>query len=334
MYLKKETPSDYTRNKMINHKHMFGKHGDIEVLNKNNLVGFVFEPKHSGLRVFIHKEGDNIQISDRLGNEIISKFPEFLDVHFAIKTESCVLDGELVVFDSTKKESQELLEIRTLMTKKTDIDEVCLRFPAKLFVFDIVEKDCVDITEKQLRERKKIMKDLILNTELISQNPFTLDGKELWQNLPGDYSGIIAKDLSSRYEEGQKSWSWLKIKKKKTTECVLMGYRKNKAMMETLLGLFEPKFNAWFCPSTIMIEDKSRISNILGVIREKELIQEEPAFPKEELSKFEEKKVKKFKWLLPSIVLEIKYDSINEKIIKDPEFLRIRTDKEAKDCFI
>lgn len=319
---------------MINHKHMFGKQGDIEVFNKKNLVGFIFEPKHSGLRVFIHKEGENIQISDRLGNEIISKFPELLDVHFAIKTESCVLDGELVVFDSTKKESQELLELRALMTKKTEIDNICLRFPAKLFVFDILEKDDVDITEKQLRERKKIMKDLILDTELISQNQFTLDGKELLQNISRDYDGIIAKDLSSRYEEGQKSWNWLKIKKKKTTECVLMGYRKNKDVMEILLGLFDSKFHSWFCPSAMIIEDKLRISNILGIIKEKELLQKESAFPEEELKRIGEKEIKKFKWLLPNIVLEIKYDSINEKTIKDAEFFRIRTDKEATECFI
>ncbi|MBS3073598.1 ATP-dependent DNA ligase [Candidatus Pacearchaeota archaeon] len=319
---------------IINHKHMFGKHGDIEVLSKSNFIGFVFEPKHSGLRVFVHKDEDNIQLFDRLGKDITAKFPELLDVHFAIKTESCILDCELVVFDSTKKESQELLEIRTLMTEKKDIDEVCLRFPAKLFVFDIIEKNEINITEKQLRERKKIMKDLILNTELISPNPFTLDGKELWQNLPEDYSGIIAKDLNSKYEEGQKSWNWLKIKKKKTTECVLLGYRKNKNVMEILLGLFDSKFHSWFCPSAIIIEDNSRISNILGIIKEKELIQENSVLPEEELKRIGEKEVKKFKWLLPSIVLELKYDSINEKTIKDPEFLRIRTDKEAKECFI
>lgn len=313
---------------------MFAKQGDVEVLSKSSFVGFVYETKHSGLRVFIYKDEDNIQIFDRLGRDITLKFPELLDVHFAIKLETGVFDAELVIFDSTKKESLELLEIRALMNKKADIDEVCLRFPAKLFVFDILEMNDIILTEKPLRERKKLMKDIIMDTELISLNSFTLEGKELWEKLPEDYGGIIAKDLNSKYEEGEKSWSWLKIKKQKTTEGVVLGYRKNKSNMEIILGLFESKFHAWFCPGAIMVEDKSRISNILGIIKEKELKQEESALPEEELNRIGKEEANKFKWLLPSIVVEITYDSINEKTITDPKFLRIRTDKEANECFI
>ncbi len=318
---------------MEKYSFMFGKNGSLELMNKNNLIGYIFQPKYSGIRVLVYKEGDNIQIIDRLQKDITFKFPEFLDIHYALK-EDCVLDCEIIVLDDHKKESQELLEIRNLLNKKTDIDKVCLRFPAKLIILDILKKNDISLIERTLRDRIRILGEIFKEknySNLITISEQTLDGKELLNKIRNKdktnlgYIGIFAKDLNSKYESGIRSWNWLKIEPRKLDNAVIIGYKRiNANTVELLLGQYNPRFNSWKIIGKTEINEKERISNIIKTIKTK--ILEIPKEENEKKEKLEESPLlkEKFKIISPHAVIEIFSDNF--------EFFRIRIDKNPLDC--
>ena len=315
--------------KQNKYRHMFAKTGDKETFNKNNLAIYTFEPKFSGIRVFIYKEGNDIEVLDPLNRNITHKFPELLDIPLNVKCNSCILDAELVLFDKENKESEELLELRNLLKTKEEIDKFCLQFSATVCVFDILELDGLELINKPLRERKKILDEIIVNSEIIKNITHDFDGKEMSEKPPYATNGIIAKDVNSRYEQ-TRSWQWLKLNDFKTREAIALGYKKvienDEKILQVVLGLFDKKFNRWNKTVVIEIKDRARIFSFLDLI--KEIKQEKSIFDEEELEKIPD--CKKFKWLLPNLVLEFFYDDFIENNFVNPNFFRIRFDKDLQ----
>lgn len=311
---------------------MLGKNGDKDLFNKNSLAMYTFEPKFSGIRVFIYKDGDDIEVFDSLNRKLTHKFPELLDVCNNILCTSCILDAELVLLHKNR-ESQELLELRILLKTKQEIDKICSQFPATLFVFDILELEGSELISKQLRERKRILDEIIEDNELIKKVFYDLDGKSIFEKNGYHTNGIIAKDLGSLYEQGTRSWKWLKLSDYRSAEAVALGYKRamnkekgNKKTIEVVLGLFDKRFNRWVKCAMFEIEDKARISSFLDLT--KEIKKEHSMFDTEELGKI--KNNKKFTWLSPDLVLEFYYDHLKDNLFINPQFSRIRFDKDTK----
>ncbi len=312
------------------YKPMFGKNGDTDLFNKNNLAMYIFEPKFSGIRVFIYKDGNDIEIFDSLNRKITNKFPELLDVCKNIMCNSCVLDAELVLLNKYR-ESQELLELRILLDKKQQIDKMCSQFPAILFVFDILEIEGIEITNKQLRERKRLLDEMIIDSELIKKIHYSLDRKFTSEKKYYHTNGFMAKELGSLYESGIRSWKWLKLNEYKTAEAIVLGYKKNngkdkKKTVDVILGMFDKRFNRWAKFVNFEIEDKARISSFLDLSKNIKI--DKSLFDEEEIKKI--KNNKKFNWLSPEIVLEFYYDEFKDNLFTNPKFSRIRFDKNHK----
>lgn len=309
---------------------MFGKNGDTDLFNKNNLAMYIFEPKFSGIRVFVYKEGNDIEIFDSLNKKITQKFPELLDVAKNIKCNSCILDAELVLLDKYK-ESQELLELRIILDKKQQIDKICTQFPATLFVFDVLEIEKIEIIDKQLRERKRLLDELIVDSEIIKKIPYSLDRKFTSEKKYYQTNGFMAKELGSLYESGIRSWKWLKLNECKTAEAIALGYKKNngkdkKKNIDVILGIFDKRFNRWVKFVNFEIEDKARISSFLDLTKDIKI--DKCLFDEEESKKI--KNNKKFNWLSPELVLEFYYDDFKDNNFINPKFSRIRFDKDCK----
>lgn len=333
---------------MKHYQVMLAKKGNKEILNKKALAGFIFEPKFDGTRILIYKDGNDIELINRRGKDVTFRYPELLDIPRYINAKSCVLDSELVVLDKEGRPNFNLLQQREQLDKKILIDARSRQFPATLFVFDILEKDGKPIVDKFLRERKAILEKVITNSPFISLCPYTTDGKKLWQQIQEqEMEGVMAKELNSRYEEGKRSWAWLKIKNLNTVDAIIVGFTKGSGGREKyfgslILAVYKNDNNiqknklVYIGRVGTGFDEKllKKITNMMKrLIIEKT---QEPALSEEERKKIYGKINKEnVVWINPEVIAEIKYLEITKSHeLRAPSFMRLRFDKKIKDCVL
>lgn len=323
---------------MNKYNFMLAKSGNIDMLRRKNLTGFIFEPKFEGTRVLMYKDGDDIEIIDRKGEDIIYKYPEFLDISHNIKAQKCVLDAVIVVFDNEGRPDFKLLEQREGIKGKEIIDKKSEEFPAVIFVFDILEKDDEILVDKLLHERKQFIQDIIEQDSLIKLFPTSLDGNQFWkERLQSKFAGMLAKELNSKYEQGIKSWTWLEINALKTADAIVVGFIESEKSLQLLLSshIEFPESDLIYIGK---VEKGMTENHKKKLIRKMKNIISESALNEQEIKKISNDKTidkKNIVWIKPEIIIQIKHQGIAEnKILINPVFMRIKFDKLPEHCIV
>ncbi|MFZ5955216.1 MAG: non-homologous end-joining DNA ligase [Nanoarchaeota archaeon] len=291
-------------------KPMLAIAGTKKYLSQKN---FIFEPKLDGYRALCYKN-DELKLITRNGIDITWDFPE-LNFSKNINAKNAVIDGEIIIYDKNGNPNFQLLQQRKLMKNYS-----CF------VAFDILMKDNIDITERSLWERKKILDDTIKENKKIQKIFFTKEGDKLWKVIEQrKLEGVIAKNLNSSYEQ-KRSLNWIKIKIVKTTDCIILGYKTKKRKISSLvMGAY----------------DKNNNLIILGKVgtgfKERNLIELDKLFDSlkldEAIFQIDELKEKNITWLKPILVCEISYAEVTQdKKLRAPSFIRLRPDKSANEC--
>lgn len=303
----------------MNYAPMLAKIGTLIDLEND---AFIFEPKLDGYRA-ICKINTTIKMLSRRGNNIIDKFPEF-NFRKNIKADSCVLDGEIIVYDEHGNPNFNLMQQR-YSSDTEKIAERSKETPAVFAVFDILMKNGKLLTILPLLERKKILEETLKPNKYLALIPWTTDGKSLWQQMKKrNLEGVIAKKKESIYHMGAQNNAWLKIKFHETIETVIVGYTmKKRAISALALGLYK--------------KDKLQYVGKVGTGLNEEIIQN----LEKKLIKITQKKpsvtnpgtLHTIHWIKPKLVCEIKYQQFTKaERLRIAIFLRLRDDKKPRDC--
>jgi bifunctional non-homologous end joining protein LigD len=211
-------------------------------------IRWAFEPKWDGIRAlaYLSTAGAErpVRLFTRAGNEVTDAYPELLAaVPAAVDASSAVLDGEIVALDRSGRPNFGLLQSRMHLTRRT-LAAAAAATPVQYLVFDVLERDGVDLSRTPYSERRVILEALV-----------TGDGPaQLSPELPGDaeaavrvsrelgLEGVVAKDADSGYEGGRRSRSWIKIKHHRAQEVVIGGWRtgngnRSRSLGSLLLGI-------------------------------------------------------------------------------------------------
>ncbi len=266
----------------------------------------IFEPKLDGIRAlcYVNKA---LKFYSRNNINITADYPEF-DFRDAIKAQSAVLDGEIVVLD-------ESLAPRFHLWQKGHM--------AVYIVFDILMVNGRVLFDTPLLERKKILEDTIVNGPHIEKIIYTPDGPALWHEmLKRDMEGVIAKVETSLYYPGKRSKSWIKIKAFKSLEAVIIGYIPGKRALGSLaLGIYDGHKQLVYIGNVGTGFTESFLADLAGRLKKLETGTPPLHVPQ-----------KGIVWIRPQLVCEIKYLEFTPAgILRAPVFLRLRPDKNAQD---
>jgi bifunctional non-homologous end joining protein LigD len=105
--------------------------------------------------------------------------------------------------------------------------------------FDILRLGEEDLTDRPYWKRKEILRDLVGNKDnpTIRFVPYRKDLRKAWEDVIAEgWEGLILKDINSRYAEGERSWSWLKVKNFRTEECEVVGWTDGEGSRAGLFG--------------------------------------------------------------------------------------------------
>ena len=289
-------------------------------------AGWLFEVKWDGVRAIAQVE-ETLSILSRNDNDITHKFPELTEL--SRLSSNVVLDGEIIVMKGGRPDFQAVAK-RVQASKLGDIEHETRDTPCTYVVFDILEKDGKSLTGKPLSERKGILRESLKDGEYVVVSSYVVGQGEAYYEAAAakGLEGVVAKRLESPYRPGERSREWLKVKKVKTADCVVVGYtrgtgNRGDTFGALLLGLYE--------------KDKLTFVGRVGTGFTDKLLRELiVAFRPYEVA---EQQIKATDvptgstWLRPGVVAEVGYQNLtDDNRLRAPRFIRLRTDKTPRNC--
>ncbi len=172
---------------------------------------WVWELKHDGYRALLLKEGRDVRLLTRKGNDLMAFFPEVAaDLR---KLPDVALDGELVMLDAQGKPEFHQLRGRCAIRDPERVARAAVSKPAAVFVFDVLGLEGKDLRALPLLKRKAILQkqlqglDRLVYCQHIGEN-----GEKLLQAADQlGLEGVIGKRADSPYPRGRTPL-WVKVK--------------------------------------------------------------------------------------------------------------------------
>jgi DNA ligase D-like protein (predicted ligase) len=187
---------------------------------------WLYEVKLDGYRALIVKDGDRVRVISRNEKDLTAAYPAVAAAGKRLTAETAVIDGEIVAVDAHGRPSFQALQHRSSHAGHAIV----------FYAFDLLHVDGQDLTGLPLEDRRRSLPKVLGKSGVL-----------LSQELPGSaeevatavgrlgLEGVIAKRRDSRYDAGQRSGAWVKLKLDKQQEFVVGGYRPGPHGVDALL---------------------------------------------------------------------------------------------------
>jgi DNA ligase-1 len=189
-----------------------------EGLKRGNGI-IAIEYKLDGERLQIHKNGTEVQLFSRSLENITNHYPDIVEATRKFPFQNCILEAEIVPLDLVTKKIRPFQDLMH-RKRKYNISDVILKYPIKVFLFDILYLEGNNLTQYEYRERREILQSVVKenrnNTiELVKQNVSSkLNEIEIFFRKSKDEGceGLMLKQLDSKYRAGAREFLWMKLK--------------------------------------------------------------------------------------------------------------------------
>ncbi|MEO5656091.1 MAG: ATP-dependent DNA ligase [Nitrospiria bacterium] len=207
-----------------------------------------FEPKWDGFRCLIFRWQDHVVLQSKAGQPLTRYFPELVTAVRNLRAPAFVLDGEIVVAIDGRLSFDHLLQ--RIHPAESRIRRLAGETPAGFMAFDLLyeaDRGGRLLVEEPLRHRRARLTRLISKAppgSPIRLSPATEDRHvaEQWlaEGAGMGLDGIMAKTWNAPYRSGERD-AMIKIKRVKTADCVVGGFRYTRAGVigSLLLGLYD-----------------------------------------------------------------------------------------------
>jgi ATP-dependent DNA ligase len=199
--------------------------------------GWQFEPKWDGFRTIVFRDRDEVMLQSRDSRPMNRYFPELVDPLKAALPERCVLDGEVVIVGENGLDFEALL--LRIHPAESRVKMLAEQSPASFVAWDVLAIGDEDIRQVPLEQRRERLEKVLGKARPpVHLSPATRDRSlaENWfRRFEGaGLDGVMAKRLDEPYKPGERTM--LKIKHKRTADCVVAGFRWHKNGHGTLVG--------------------------------------------------------------------------------------------------
>jgi DNA ligase-1 len=189
------------------------------------LGGAAFEYKLDGVRIQVHKDGQEVRVFTRQLSDVSAAVPEVVERVLALPSPSLVLDGEVLSLrpDGTPEPFQTTMR---RFGRKLDVAEMRRTQPLQPFFFDLLHSGGSDLIDLPARERITALDELVGSEgsvpRLISSDPQEVSAF-YERSLDTGHEGMMAKALDASYAAGRRGSAWLKIKSHHTFDLVVLA---------------------------------------------------------------------------------------------------------------
>jgi ATP-dependent DNA ligase len=298
--------------------------------------GWQFEPKWDGFRCLAGRDGNDVKLTSKSGKPLARYFPEVVEMLRGLKAKRFLLDGELIISVGDAL-AFDALQLR-LHPAESRVRRLSKETPAELMVFDLLELDGISLAQLPLSDRRGKLEQFFRKNEThgLQMSPTTCDRNIAihWlERSGGALDGVIAKRARQEYRFGERAM--IKVKQKRTADCVVGGFRyaeKGDRVASLLLGLYDDRglLNHVGFTSAIPTKDRAALTkNLEALIAPPGFTGSAPGGP----SRWNTERTGRWEPVKPELVAEVRYDQVTGRRFRHGTgFLRWRPDKDPRQC--
>jgi DNA ligase D-like protein (predicted ligase) len=290
---------------------------------------WAYEIKWDGYRAIAFKTGGTVHLRSRNDNDFTSKYPAIVDGLAGLPADT-VIDGEVVAFDAEGRPSFNVLQ--NLGTRPDT--------PLAFFVFDVMLLNGRDVTGEPLSARRKLLETKVLPKLRAPVRYMPPLGEPLDVLIHAvkthGFEGLTGKRRDSRYEPGERSGAWLKMRVNKGQEFVIGGYTIGNPFDALIFGYYEDgrllyaaRTRAGFTPATRALLAKRFRALTTSICPFANLPEQRAGRWGQGLTK---EKMKDCRWLKPELVAQFEFvEWTADAHLRHSKFIALREDKTARD---
>jgi DNA ligase-1 len=285
------------------------------------------EYKYDGVRVQVHKRGDEVRLYSRRLEDITASFPEVVS-SIRRAEGSLVLDGEIVPFSEGRPLPFQLLQRR--LRRMEGFEDAAKKTPVTYFAFDILYRDGEEKVDLALKARRSELGAVMEGVGVLAHSEAVCKATEIEaafrRSRKQGYEGLVLKDPESPYTMGKRGSGWVKLKEElDTIDAVIVaaeyGHGKRAGVISDYTFAVRDGGTLKMIGKAYSGLTDTEILEMTG--RMMELTEEDHGY---------------WRRVRPEVVIEVAFDSVQRSsrydsgyALRFPRIKRIRTDKSAAD---
>ncbi|MDX2936009.1 ATP-dependent DNA ligase [Streptomyces ipomoeae] len=186
------------------------------------------EEKLDGIRVQVHRDGDDVRLYTRTLDDITGRLPELTSAALELRGERFILDGEVIAFDEAGR-PRSFQETAGRVGSRLDVTTAAEQVPVSPVFFDALSVDGHDLLDLPFTDRHAELARLVPEPMRVRRTlvhgPDALPEAEkfLADTLDRGHEGVVLKALDAPYSAGWRGASWLKVKPVHTLDLVVLA---------------------------------------------------------------------------------------------------------------
>lgn len=295
-----------------------------------DLENWVAENKYDGIRAQLHRTDERVAIFSRGMDDITESYPELFDAARRSKG-SFILDGEILAWREGRAMSFSLLQQR--LARKKLSEDLLNDVPVAFIAYDVLYRDGELLFSKPLNTRRALLEEILnhcvppilLSPQQRLHTKSSVDDLFEVARARGN-EGLILKQVTSIYESGKRSGSWVKVKRPfATLDVVITAAEQGHGKRASMLSDY-----------TFAVRDDDRFLNVGKAYSG--LTDDEIREMTQLLRSIATGRYGRALVVEPQIVLEVAFDSIQQSprhksgyALRFPRIVRWRRDKSVND---
>jgi DNA ligase-1 len=184
-----------------------------------------FEYKLDGARIQVHKVDDDVKVYSRNLRDVTAAVPEVVTVARAIPARAIVLDGEAIALRADGSPHPFQTTMRRF-GRKLDVETLKTELPITPMFFDALYLDGDPLVDEPLARRRSILDGQIAPANVVPR-VVTADPSAAAafaaRAVASGHEGVMAKAIDGAYAAGRRGQAWLKVKRARTLDLVILA---------------------------------------------------------------------------------------------------------------
>jgi ATP-dependent DNA ligase I len=203
--------------------------------------------KIDGIRIQIHRQGQQVQIFTRTLDDITGRLPEIVTIALGLDVESAVIDAEAIALRPDGRPHP--FQITSARAASQLVDgQPADGVPLTAFMFDLLHLNGADLIDEPATDRFEELA-AIVPPELLIPRIVTADPDEaaafFADAVAKGHEGLVVKSTNAPYQTGRRGSDWIKVKPRTTLDLVILaaewGHGRRTGLLSNLhLGARDP----------------------------------------------------------------------------------------------